>query len=582
MSGVTESPVLQALTAYAPRPHPAPCDLDLAGGTSAGWADASIATTLAAGCARLSRYPDPRELVRRISTRLGIAPARVLVTAGADEALERACRSVLSTGRNAVLTDPTFEMLPRYVALAGGTVRPVAWPDGPFPVEEVIARADARTALIAIVSPNNPTGAVASFAEIRRVHDAVPDAMLLLDLAYVEFAATDPTSQALTLPRAVVVRTLSKAWGLPGIRVGYAAGAEALVDGMRRAGGPYPVSSLSLAVAEAALDADPAGRDATIARVRANRDKLESLLASLGQAPTPSQGNFVSVSGPRAGWIRDALAGFGIAVRFLGAPDRAGGGVDRVRITVPDSEQAMERLGRALSIALSPETILFDLDGVLADVSGSYREAIRRTAATFGVFVPPEAISARKARGQANDDWALTHELAAAGGSRATYTEVREVFEQWYQGTSAEPGLREAECLTVERAWLLGLAREYPLAIVTGRPRADAEWFLARVGIADCFRGVVAREDGPLKPDPFPVARALQLLGVTRAWMLGDTPDDIRSARGAGVLPLGVVLGPAATNWQEPENADQLRTALFAAGAARVFNSPTGLTSCLR
>ena len=112
-----------------------------------------------------------------------------------------------------------------------------------------------------------------------------------------------------------------------------------------------------------------------------------------------------------------------------------------------------------------------------------------------------------------------------------------------------------------------------PLALVTGRPRRDAERFLERFGLADLFDVVVTREDAALKPDPAPVRLALERLGVERAWMVGDTPDDLVAARGAGVLPLGVV----------PPGADpsRTRTTLEAAGAARVLSRTEDLTALL-
>ena len=105
------------------------------------------------------------------------------------------------------------------------------------------------------------------------------------------------------------------------------------------------------------------------------------------------------------------------------------------------------------------------------------------------------------------------------------------------------------------------LAKKYSLGIVTGRPRADAERFLAEQGVADLFSVSVCMEDAPSKPDPAPVRLALERLGASTAWMLGDTPDDLRAARLAGVLPIGV---PASGDDQETMTA-----VLEAAGAAR-------------
>jgi phosphoglycolate phosphatase-like HAD superfamily hydrolase len=111
------------------------------------------------------------------------------------------------------------------------------------------------------------------------------------------------------------------------------------------------------------------------------------------------------------------------------------------------------------------------------------------------------------------------------------------------------------------------------MAIVTGRPRAEAQWFLERAGVAQLFGTVVAMEDAPAKPDPAPVRLALERLGVRRAWMIGDTPDDMRAAAQAGVLPLGVV-----TPGDEPSLAI---AALREAGGARVLNRLSDLLELL-
>lgn len=565
MTRLLPSPGLAATRAYAPARRGPACDLDLAG-TEAGGLPPAGRELPAGALDAAARYPDAAPLTARIAAVIGVDASQVLVTAGADDALDRAARAVLAPGRSAIVTDPTFEMIPRYVTLSGAELREVAWPGGAFPAEAILTRADATTSLVAIVSPNNPTGAVAAFDDVRCVHDALPGALIVLDLAYVEFADRDPTAAALALPRVVVVRTFSKAYGCPGLRVGYAAGSQEVIGWMRRAGGPFPVSSVSLAVAERVLADAGAARDATVAATRAGRQRISATLGELGAAALPSEANFVTVAGARAEWMGDALAAQGIATRFFA------GDTPRRRVTIPVGDAKLERLDGALRTALAPEALLFDLDGVLADVSGSYRETIRLTAAQFGVTLPPDAIRARKAAGNANDDWVVTTELVSAGGGTATLAEVTEAFERIYQGEPGKPGLRETERLTVPMDWLDALARRFPLAIVTGRPRADAGRFLESFGIRALFSAVVTRDDGPLKPDPFPVAAARDALGVRRAWMIGDTPDDVASARAAGVLPVGV-LAPG----DAPGNAE----ALERAGAARVLTTLQELDSCL-
>ena len=543
---------MSAPTPYRVLRHPAPSDLDLSG-TELAWRGESAVE-------EIGRYPDRASLTAALAEQLGIDRSRVLVTAGSDDALERAFRSVLAPGREALLTRPTFEMLPRFARQAGAEVVEVAWPAGPLPLAELQGAITARTALIAIVSPNNPTGSVASVEAITALVAAAPQALVVIDLAYVEFADTDPTAELLALPRVLVTRTFSKAWGLAALRVGYAAGPNEIIDQLATSSLPYPVAGPSLRVAERALREQGGEMRAVVAAVRRVRAEVTSLLTALGVPPAPSQGNFVALEGPVVSWLRDGLAGLGIATRSLQSGD-----TPRLRITCPPAPAAAERLITALRTVLRPEAVLFDLDGVLADVSLSYRAAIIGTAARYGVTLSGPEIQAVKRRGQANDDWALTTELLAQAGWPASLPEVTATFESLYQGSDAVPGLREREQLIPPRLFLERLAERYPLAIVTGRPRPDTERFLAQAGIADLFSAVVTRDDGPIKPDPFPVCEALRRLGRTRAWMIGDTPDDIRAARSAGVVPLGIVApgdDPAATG-----------AALLASGAGRVLSS---------
>lgn len=509
--------------------------------------------SLVAACAAepIQRYPDARPLEARLAAQLGIASARVLVTAGADDGLDRFCRAFLGPGKRILVPSPTFEMLTRYAGQAGAEVVEVSW-EGRFPTDALLAAGPA--AAIAVVSPNNPTGAVATREDLRALAGAgVP---LLVDCAYAEFADEDLTSLALDLPNAVVFRTFSKAWGLAGLRVGWAAGSEASIAALRAVGAPYAVSRLSLAVAERWLDQGRPSVESFVARVRNERAALTALLRSLGADVGESQGNFVLARVPDAAFLRDALAGLGIAVRCW--PDRAGL-ENAVRIALPGDPGRFARLCAGLEAALAPQALLLDLDGVLADVSGSFRVCIVETAATYGVAITREEIAACKAEGDANNDWIVTWRLLQRRGIACALDEVIERFQAIYQGTDEAPGLRRVERPIGDRGALERLARRLPIAIVTGRPRRDAMRFLGDFGMLPFVRGLVCMEDAPRKPDPAPVRLAMRQLGVERAWMVGDTPDDVLAARRAGVVPFGV---------EAPGDAS--RDVLLAAGAARV------------
>jgi histidinol-phosphate aminotransferase len=560
----------RGLSAYRVPHHTAPIDVRLDGNTGppppAGLFDACLAQLVS----RAHAYPTTHELEARWAERLGVAPAAVRVTAGADEALDRIVRAFMRPRREMLTTDPTFEMLERYCALAGGRYLTVPWPNGPLPVDDLIARVSTQTAVIVVVTPNNPTGTVATADDLQRLSAAAPHAILIVDLVYGEFADHDLTSAALALPNVIVTRTLSKAWGLAGLRIGCAVAAPSLIDALAPAGNPYPVSGVSRALAEAAFAVDDTHIATGVAQVRRERERLAAVLEALGAEPEPSQANFVFTRVRNAAWAWDGLAGLGIAVRRF--PERRGL-EDALRITCPADESAFERLCSSLRTVLRPEAVLFDLDGVLADVSESYRAAIVRTAAAFGVTLNAGEIAEAKTAGGANNDWELTHRLMAARGVTTSLADVTERFESLYQGTAGRPGLRRTERLLVDPAWLRTLGQRHPLAIVTGRPRLDALRFLEDQQLAGVFPTVVTMEDAASKPDPAPVRLALRRLGVAHAWMIGDTPDDVRAARAAGVLPLGI-LGP-------DDAGAAMGPALLHAGAARILNTLSELEGLL-
>ncbi len=344
-SGPTPVPSLRGVTAYVSGGPGVPIDLDLAGNEGLPPSDDLLRHLAEIDGERIRRYPKPAEFEALIGTRFGVTADRVIATPGADEAIDRVCRTMLSPDREIVVPTPTFEMVPRYAALAGGHLVAVPWTRGPFPTGAVIAAMTSRTSVVAIVSPNNPSGAVASRNDIEAVAEAAPHAVVLLDLAYVEFADEDPTEFALSLPNVVVTRTLSKAWGLAGLRTGFALGPANIITWMRAAGGPYGVSQLSMWAAAAVLERRQHAMDAFVERVRRERAALELLLRDLGLDALPSQANFVTAVTEHSAAIGDALAHHRIRVRvWLGDPERE----LLVRITCPGDDADFQRLCGAL------------------------------------------------------------------------------------------------------------------------------------------------------------------------------------------------------------------------------------------
>lgn len=567
------SALLGEVSAYRVPRHPAPVDWKLDANEGA----PPDPAMLAAGVAALTdqvwrRYPSQvPELERRLAARFNLDPAQVLATAGADDALDRIARATLDPSRALVLTTPTFEMIPRYARGAGATVREIPWSGGPYPLDAVRAAIDEAVGLIALVTPNNPDGAVIPASTLQKLSEAAPWAVVLVDHAYVEFAPEhDLTALALTLPNVILTRTFSKAWGLAGARVGYAMGPAELIGWLRACGNPYAVTGPSAVMALARLDADEAPIHQYIERVRAERPRIAEALRMLGAEPREGFANFVYAPVPDALWLRDVCAGAGVGVRAFpgGGPD----GGDALRITCPGDPAGEARVLGALDAA-QPQAVLLDMDGVLVDVSTSYRQAIIQTAARWGVTVTAEDIHALKAAGDANNDWIVTQRLLQARGVEASLQEVTEAFEAIYQGAGDAPGLKDTERLLVDRAFFEGLrARGLRIGVVTGRPRRDAAHLLERLGVADLIEAMCCMgEAAQPKPHAAPAQQVMRALGVTTAWLLGDTPDDVACAREATraddpltIIPLGTI-APG----DDPQTARDL---LLGCGAARVLD----------
>lgn len=197
------------------------------------------------------------------------------------------------------------------------------------------------------------------------------------------------------------------------------------------------------------------------------------------------------------------------------------------------------------------KAVLFDMDGVLVDVSGSYRRAIEETAAHFtGRDILPGAVQRYKNSGGYNDDWKLTHAMIRDLGCSVTMRRVVDEFQRRYRGDNWN-GLITQEPILIDEKTLASLEREgYTMGIVTGRPLAEAEWTLSRMGTAKYFPLIIAMEhqDGRGKPDPYPLQRALSMLAAAgrsidprQTVYVGDSVDDMRAARSAGMWALGVV-----------------------------------------
>jgi HAD superfamily phosphatase len=190
---------------------------------------------------------------------------------------------------------------------------------------------------------------------------------------------------------------------------------------------------------------------------------------------------------------------------------------------------------------MSQPILVFDMDGVLADVTESYRETIARTAAHFtGVEIAPERIQDYKNRGGFNDDWELTHRIIADAGVSVPFDEVVGHFQRLFLGNGAD-GLILRERWVARPGVLEKLNQRFRFAIFTGRPKPEVELTLNRFAPKLVFDPIVGMYDvANHKPAPDGLLKICDASGDSKLYYIGDTPDDARCARAAGVPFIGV------------------------------------------
>ena len=339
------------LSLYSP-PRPAVAH-DLSDNTNQfGAPPAALAELSRAGADLLVAYPSQpsTRLLGAIAGYTGVEDTACIVTGcGSDDLLDCIMRALAEPGDRVALSWPSFTMIP-YFARTNG-LEPVLVPytaDWDADADRLL---DARARITYLCAPNNPTGTGLRPETVRRVLDEA-DGIVVMDEAYAEFAlAGGGRSWALEAAnhgRLVVTRTLSKAFGLAGLRVGYAIGAPALLHEVEKARGPYKVTAVSDRVAAAALEGDVDWMRANAAAAVESRELLRTSLLALGLAPLPSEANFLFVPVADAPRIAERVAEGGILLRAF--RDLPGVG-DALRITAaprPVMEQTVLLLGEAL------------------------------------------------------------------------------------------------------------------------------------------------------------------------------------------------------------------------------------------
>jgi len=303
---------------------------------------------LHAAVENVHRYPDGHAfaLRRALAARLGVPEAGLVFGNGSSEVIELLAKTFLAVGDEVVFAWPSFAMYPIVAQGMGATSVKVPLDGGlAHDLEAMAAAVGERTKLVIVCNPNNPTGTTVGAEAFDRFAASLPeDVVLVVDEAYWEYARRGDFPDALgwvrRRPATIVLRTLSKIYGLAGLRVGYGVTSPELAGYLQRARHPFNVNLAAQAAALAALDDDEHVARSRDVNAR-GLDYLTRELGALGIETTPSDANFM-LARTGAG-VYDPLLRQGVIVRPM-----AGFGLpDHVRVTIGLPEEN-ERLVKAL------------------------------------------------------------------------------------------------------------------------------------------------------------------------------------------------------------------------------------------
>jgi histidinol-phosphate aminotransferase len=281
----------------------------------------------------LNEYPDTSygELTRAIADYVDVSTDRITVGAGADEILDMCAKAYIDAGTRVVMARPTYPMFRILTEIAGGQIDDILMSDLRLDRAAFVSRA--KTAgLTWLCNPNNPTGELLPLDFIAEVAQAT-SGVLVVDEAYVEMSGVTALPLIESMPNVVVSRTLSKAFGLAGVRVGYALAGPAISGALRKVRPPGSISVVSEALGARALR-DLDGMRKRVHAITAERERLRADLTALGLEVRESAANFLLVHAGRA--AAPALLRSGLVVRTFGASSPL---AEYIRVTVRRPEE---------------------------------------------------------------------------------------------------------------------------------------------------------------------------------------------------------------------------------------------------
>lgn len=518
--------------------------------------------------AALGTYPEYDTFIAQLAGVLQRAPEELLLTNGSAEALFLLPFVFIEPGRDvAVVSTPTFPVIPHSLTLVGAQIRAVPMrADLTYDIDGLGAALEAGATLCVLATPDNPSGATLPAPVILDWARRYERTLFVIDEAYAEYGGQSVMAQAGTLPNLVVTRSFSKAWGLAALRLGVVIAHPQIIDWLRVARSPYSVNALGVELAGRLLrNPDRVAQQAR--ETMARKERVIQAVGERGYGVIPGAANFFLL---KVGFDAPALCDFcrvrGVLLRDRSSLPHMQG---LVRVSV-GTDAEMDAFLACLDAFRQERALMFDLDDTLVDVSRSYDAAVSQTIAHFaGQPADRAEILALKAEGGYNDDWDAARELLRRRGVDVSREAVEAVAKPLYLALA-----RDHEPWPLPPEDLHAFTRRYRVLVATGRPRDeyDPVW---GARLDPCVERVTCQDDGPpdapllpRKPAPDLLLAAMAASGVRGGIYVGNSVDDMRAAKAAGLRRLAVA-------------ATHAPALLQAAGAERVLDSIAQLKEAL-
>ncbi len=486
----------------------------------------------------ISFYPYYGELSKKIADFYGFDINNIKVTNGADEALQGIVQTYLETGEALLTLDISFEMPVIYTQIQGGNVIKIQFETKwEFPLKNFLSAMDNPSVkIIYIAAPNNPTGNLICESDLKQIIEKSKGKAVIIDETYANYANNTYKEYAKLYDNVFIVRSFSKDFALAGLRLGCIISNEENINNLKKVISPFSVNSFAIAAGNSALD-DVEYFYGIREEIIKSKEDLKEFFTSLGAVVYDSCANFLLVDfKEKADFVYNKLKKENITVKLFGKNTPL---KNHLRITIPTTK-GVEKLKKALKIK---PYLVFDMDGVLVDASNSFRIAVAKTYEKFsGKEISQDRIQEAKNLGGLNNDWDLTKYLLSESGLNISYNDIVEEFQKIYWND--KKGLINDEKPLFNKELFVKLSENYNLAIFTGRYNQETYYTLERFNAADLFYPVLTSDDIPEgmgKPDPIGLNLLKKMTLSDRYYYFGDTKDDIKAAKKAGYIPIGVL-----------------------------------------